>query len=89
MSIVLEETFFGVGFDLGSEPWCEYDLRGAGVEFGLSQTLGAKGNLTKFLGGENGGRSLSLADCISKVKHCLSCRLDRVVSRNFAWQLCH
>ena len=57
MSIVLEETFFGVGFDLGSEPWCEYDLRGAGVEFGLSQTLGAKGNLTKFLGGENGGRS--------------------------------
>ena len=36
---------------------CEYDLRGAGVEFGLSQTLGAKGNLTKFLGGENGGRS--------------------------------
>ena len=43
MSIVLEETFFGVGFDLGSEPWCEYDLRGAGVDFGLSQTLGAKG----------------------------------------------
>ena len=57
MSIVLEETFFGVGFDLGSEPWCEDDLRGAGEDFGLSQTLGAKCNLTKFLGGENGGRS--------------------------------
>ena len=57
MSIVLGETFFGVGFDLGSEPWCEDDLRGAGEDFGLSQTLGAKCNLTKFLGGENGGRS--------------------------------
>ena len=57
MSIVLEEPFFGVGFDLGSEPWCEDDLRGAGEDFGLSQTLGAKCNLTKFQGGENGGRS--------------------------------
>ena len=27
------------------------------MDFGLTQTLGAKGNLTKFLGGENGGRS--------------------------------
>ena len=92
LSIVLEETFFGgVGFDWSSdsELLCEDDLRGVNVDLGLSHTLGTKGNLTKFLCGENGGWSLSLAECISKVKHCLSCTLDRVVSRNFAWQLCH